>query len=93
MDILLQLQSTRKFKAVYVKISDIPCNTINRLLTTFDFESMSRFISEVEESLDDNFYFAGIVDAFFCKRKVSCTYSYSDFTRITRGLGETSSIV
>lgn len=91
MDILLQLQSARRNKTFYVKVLDIPCNTICRFWTKFDSETVIRFLTKVEEAFNDSFYLAGIIDATFCKRKVLYTYSYSDFTGITCGLGGASS--
>ena len=92
MDILLQLQSARRNKTFYVKVLDIPCNTICRFWTKFDSEAMLRFLPKVEEAFNDSFYLAGIIDATFCKRKVLYTYSYSDFTGITCGPGGASGI-
>lgn len=91
MDILLQLQSARKNKTFYVKVLDIPYNTICLFWTNFDSGIMLRFLPKVEEAFNDSFYLAGIVDATFCKRKVLYVYSYSDFTGITCGLGGASS--
>lgn len=88
MDILLQLQSARKNKSFYVEISDLPCNTICRFWTDFHFKTVLGFLPKVEETFNDSFYLAGIIDATFCKRKVLVTYSYSEFVGITSGLGE-----
>ena len=92
MDILLQLQSARKNKTFYVKVLDLPCNTICRFWTGFDSEAILRFLPKVEESFNDSFYLAGIIDATFCKRTVLCTYSYSDFIGVTCGPGGASGI-
>lgn len=91
MDILLQLQSARKNKTFYVKVLDIPCNTISRFWADFSIDAVLLFLPKVEEAFNDSFYLAGIVDASFCKRKVLYTYSYSDFIGITCGLGGASS--
>lgn len=91
MDILLQLQSARKNKTFYVKVLDIPCNTICRFWTNYDSDTLIRFIPKVEDAFNDSFYLAGIIDASFCKRKVLYSFSYSDFIGITCGLGGASS--
>ena len=91
MDILLQLQSARKNKTFYVKVLDIPCNTLCRFWTNYDSDALIRFLPKVEDAFNDSFYLAGIIDATFCKRKVLYTFPYSDFTGITCGLGGASS--
>lgn len=91
MDILLQLQSARKNRTFYVKVLDIPYTSVCRFLAYADPETVLRFLPKVEEAFIDRFYLAGIIDAAFCKRQVLYTYSYSDFTGITCGLGGASS--
>lgn len=91
MDILLQLQSARKNKTFYVKVLDIPYSTICRFWANVDPDTVIRFLPKVEDAFRDSFYLAGIIDATFCKRKVLYTFSYSDFTGITCGLGGASS--
>lgn len=91
MDILLQLQSARKNRTFYVKVLDLPYNSICRFWVDFDPKATLRFLPKVEEAFNDSFYLAGIIDATFCNRQVLYTYSYSDFIGITCGLGEASS--
>lgn len=91
MDILLQLQSVRKNKAFYVKISGVPYNTICNFWSHSKPDTLLHFLPKVEEFFDDRYYIIGIIDATFCNRKVLYTFSYSDYTGITCGLGGASS--
>lgn len=93
MDILLQLQSARKMKTFYVCVENLPVNTLSRALLELNFSSETlRALPSIEDKLNDDFYFAGIIDKSFCNRKVTLTVSYDDFYRRACGLGETSSI-
>lgn len=88
MDILLQLHSARKNKTFFVKLENVPYTTVCRYLSNFDLDIIMSLLPKVEELMNDSFYLAGIIDAAFCKRKVSHTFSYSDLTGIVYGLGE-----
>lgn len=93
MDILLQFLNIRKQKQVFVKVTDLVCNTVYQALN--DEHAADRAISLIDylgEMFSSSFLFVGIVDAQYCNRKTITELSYSDFCRITRGLGETSSI-
>lgn len=93
MDILLILQSARKHKMLYGCVENIPEKTLLAAFINLDFVRDSLFALPIfEESLNDRFYVAGIVDRSFCNRKVALSVSYDDFRRRARGLGETSSI-
>ena len=88
MDILLQLQSARKNKTFFAKLENVPYTTVSCYLRNYDFDIIMYLLLKVEELMDDSFYLAGIIDASFCKRKVSHTFSYSDLTGIIHGLGD-----
>ena len=88
MDILFQLQSARKKKSFFVKLENVPYTTVCYYLSDFNFDDVMRFLSKVEDSLNDSFYLVGVFDAAFCNRKVLSTFSYSDFFRIACGPGE-----
>ena len=91
MDILLQLQSVRRNKSFYVKVLDIPYNTICRFWSNSTPDTLLHFLPKVEDFFNDRYYLTGIIDATFCKRKVLYSFSYSDYTGITCGLGGASS--
>lgn len=93
MDILLQLQSIRKNKSFYIKVLDIPYNTICRFWSNSKPDNLLRLLPQVEEAFCDRYYLTGILDATFSNRKVLYTFSYSDYTGITCGLGGASSNV
>lgn len=93
MDILLQFLSIRKQKQVFVKVTDLDCNTVYRALNIerIDDRAIS-LIDYLDDTFNSSFLFVGLIDAQYCNRKTILTLSYSDFCRIARGLGETSSI-
>lgn len=93
MDILLQLQSIRKHKSFYVKVLDVPYNTICCFWSNSKPETLLHFLPKIEDFFNDNYYLTGIIDATFCNRKVLYSFSYSDYTGITCGLGGASSNV
>lgn len=93
MDILLQFLSIRKQKQVFVKVTGLDCNTIYQAINHKHMDDRTvAFIDYMEESYKSSFLFVGMIDAQYCNRKVIEELSYSDFCRITRGLGEASSI-
>lgn len=93
MDILLQFLNIRKQKQVFVKVTDLECNTIYQALNCerIDDRAIS-LIDYLDDTFNSSFLFVGLIDAQYCNRKTLTELSYSDFRRITRGLGETSSI-
>lgn len=93
MDILLQFLNIRRQKQVFVKVTDLDCNTVYQVLN--DEHIADRAISLIDyldDTFNSSFLFVGLIDAQYCNRKTITELSYSDFRRITRGLGETSSI-
>ena len=89
MDILLQFLNIRKQKQVFVKVTDLDCNTVYQALN--DEHIADRAISLIDyldETFSSSFLFVGLIDAQYCNRKTIIELSYSDFCRITRGLGE-----
>ena len=89
MDILLQLQSARKHKTVYVCVEDVPVPTLMRALTQLNFAAETLYmLPTVDDALHDSFYIAGFVDKTFCNRKVTMSIPYGDYYRQTCGPGE-----
>lgn len=93
MDILLQFLNIRKQKQVFVKVTGLDCNTIYQAINNerIDDRAIS-LIDYLDDAFKSSFLFVGVVDAQYCNRKTIMELSYSDLCRITRGLGETSSI-
>ena len=93
MDILLQYLNIRKQKQVFVKVTDLDCNTVYQAINIERIDDRAiTLIDYLDDTFHSSFLFVGLVDAQYCNRKIITELSYSDFRRITRGLGETSSI-
>lgn len=89
MDILLQLQSARKNKSIYVCVENVPASTLMRALTQLNFAMETLYmLPSVEDILHDNFYVAGFIDSTFCHRKAALSIPYGDYYRQTCGPGE-----
>lgn len=96
MDILLQYLNIRCQKQYYVKITDVPCNSIFQSIHQ-DFElnvpyKALKLMVTLERLFGSNFMLTGIIDAKYCNRKTCVEYSYADFCQLTCGPGETSGI-
>ena len=96
MDILLQYLNIRKQKQQFVKIEDVPCNSVYQSIdNAFDVNMNDRalvFVEYLERIYRSNFMLAGIIDAKYCNRSVLTMLSYADFCRLTGGPGEASGI-
>ena len=89
MDILLQLESARKHKTVYVCVENVPVSTLMRALSQLNFAEDTLYVMPlIENALHDSFYIAGFIDKAFCNRKVTMSISYGDSYRQTSGPGE-----
>ena len=96
MDILLQYLNIKKQKQEYIKVVDVPCNSVYQsVYQAFEVNMADRaldFIDYMERTYRSNYLFVGIVDAQYCNRATRAVISYVDFRQLTCGLGETSSI-
>lgn len=93
MDILLQLQSARKNKSIYVCVENVPVSTLMRALTQLNFAMETLYmLPSVEDILHDNFYIAGFIDRTFCHRKAALSIPYGDYYRQACGPDEVSGI-
>lgn len=93
MDILLQFLNIRKQKQAFVKVTELDCNTVYQAINIERMDDRAiAFIDHLDHAFNSSFLFVGLIDAQYCNRKTLMELSYSDFCRITRGLGETSSI-
>lgn len=92
MDIILQYLNVRKQKQVFVKVTGIDRNSIYQAINHRRVDDKAiRLIEHMEDTFNASFILVGILDAQYCKRKTLMELSYSDFCRITCGLGEASS--
>ena len=92
MDILLQYLNIRKHKQEYIKVLDLPCSTVYQALELEIADRAVSLIDYMEKTYSSTYLFVGIIDAEYCNRTSRAVFSYTDFCRLTCGLGETSSI-
>lgn len=96
MDILLQYLNIRKQKQEFVKVTDVPCNTVYQsLYQAFQIDMANRalnFIDYIDRAYSSSYMFTGIIDAKYCNRKTRAVFSYVDFRQLTCGPGEASGI-
>ena len=94
MDILLQYLNIRKQKQEFIKITDVPCNSVYQAISpAFEIIMSDRaldFIDYMERAYRSNYLLTGIIDAKYCNRTARATLSYVDFRQLTCGPGETS---
>lgn len=93
MDILLQYLNIRKHKQEYIKVEGIPCSTTHQALDLTMADRAVSFIDYLQQTYRSTYLFVGIIDAEYCNRMSRAVFSYTDFCRLTCGLGETSSNV
>lgn len=95
MDILLQYLNIKKQKQEYIKVVDVPCNSIYQsVYQAFGINMADRalsFIEYMEQVYRSNYLFVGIIDAQYCNRTARAVFSYVDFCQLTCGLGGASS--
>lgn len=96
MDILLQYLNIRKQKQEFIKVVDVPCNSVYQSIhQPFGMNMADRaldFIDYMERKYQSNYMFTGIIDAKYCNRVAREVFSYVDFRQLTCGPGETSGI-
>lgn len=96
MDILLQYLNIRKQKQEFIKVLDVPCNSIYQSIHhAFEINMDDRaldFIDYMERCYRSNYLLTGILDAKYCNRTARAVFSYVDFRQLTCGPGETSGI-
>lgn len=92
MDILLQYLNIKKNKQEYVKVVDTPFNTVYQALGSDMAGDAVSFVDYMQQTYRSTYLFVGIIDAAYCNRTPRAVFSYTDFCRLTRGLGEASSI-
>lgn len=92
MDILLQYLNIRKQKQEFVKIMDVPCNSLYQSISqAFEIKMSNRaldFIDYMEQAYRSNYLLTGIIDAKYCNRTSRAVFSYVDFCQLTCGPGE-----
>lgn len=92
MDILLQYLNIKKQKQEYIKVLDVPGNTVYQALELKMADRGVSFIDYMQQAYRSTYLFVGIIDALYCNRTTRAVFSYTDFCQLTCGLGETSSI-
>ena len=73
MDILLQYLNIRKQKQEFIKVTDLPCNSVYQSISqVFGINMADRaldFIVYMERNYRSNYLLTGIIDAKYCYRK------------------------
>mgnify|MGYP000450623291 FL=1 len=96
MDILLQYLNIEKQKQEYIKVKDVPCNSVYQVINpTFGVNMADRaltFRDYMEQAYRSNYMLVGIINAKYCNRVARAVFSYVDFCQLTCGPGETSGI-
>lgn len=88
MDILLQYLNIRKRKQEFIKVVDIPCNTIYHALGMDVADRAVSFVDYMQQTYRSTYLFVGIIDAEYCNRTSRAVFSYADFCQLTCGPGE-----
>ena len=95
MDILLQYLNIKKQKQEYIKVTNVPCNSIYQsVYQAFGINMADRgldFADYMGQAYKSIYIFVGIVDAQYCNRAVRAVFPYVDFCQLTCGLGGASS--
>lgn len=92
MDILLQYLNIRKRKQEYIKVTGVPCSSVYQALGLEMADRAISFVDYMQQTYQSTYLLVGIIDAEYCNRTSRAVFSYTDFCRLTSGLGETSSI-
>lgn len=97
MDILLQYLNIRKQRQQYIKVADVPCNSvyqsIHSVFKVGVHDKAMGFINCLRRTYKSEYMFVGIIDAQYCNRAVLTTLPYADFCRLACGPGEASGTV
>lgn len=92
MDILLQYLNIRRQRQEFIRIVEVPCNSIHRSFNLNMVDKAISFIDYMEQCYKSNYLLTGIIDAKYCNRQSRAVFSYVDFCQLTCGPGETSGI-
>lgn len=88
MDILLQYLNIKKNKQEYIKVVDLPCNTVYQALELEMSDRAVSFVDYMQQAYQSTYLFVGIIDAEYCHRVSRAVFSYTDFCQLTSGPGE-----
>lgn len=88
MDILFQYLNIRKQRQEFVKVTNIPCNTVYQALELEMADRVVSFVDYMQQTYHSTYLFVGLIDAEYCKRTFRAVFSYTDFCQLTSGPGE-----
>ena len=92
MDILLQYLNIEKQKQEYIKVKDVPCNSLYQVIyPAFRINMADRaltFRDYMEQTYRSNYMLVGVINAKYCNRAARAVFSYVDFCQLTCGPGE-----
>ena len=92
MDILFQYLNIKKRKQEYIKVLNVPCNTVYSALELKMANMAVSFVDYMQQTYQSTYLFVGILDGDYCNRTSRAVFSYADFCQLACGLGEASSI-
>lgn len=96
MDILLQYLNIEKQKQEYIKVNDVPCNSLYQVicpaLRINIADRALAFRDYLEQTYRSSYLLVGIVNARYCNRTARAVFSYVVFCQLTCGPGEASGI-
>jgi hypothetical protein len=88
MDILLQYLNIRRQRQEFIKVVNIPCNTVYHALGLDMADRAVSFVDYMQQTYQSTYLFVGIIDAVYCHRTLRAVFSYTDFCQLTSGPGE-----
>ena len=91
MDILLQYLNIKKQKQEYIKVIDVPGNTVFQALKLEMADRSVSLVDYIQQAYRSTYLFVGIIDAAYCNRTARAVFSYTDFCQLTCGLDGVSS--
>lgn len=96
MDILLQYLNIEKQKQEYIKVINVPCNSLYQVicpaLRINIADRALTFRDYMEQTYRSNYLLVGVINAQYCNRTPRAIFSYVDFCQLTCGPGEASGI-
>lgn len=88
MDILLQYLNIRRQRQEFIKVVNIPCNTVYYALGLDIADRAVSFVDYMQQTYQSTYLFVGVIDAEYCNRTSRAVFSYTDFCQLTSGPGE-----
>lgn len=88
MDILLQYLNIKRQRQEFIKVVNVPGNTVYHALGLDMADRAVSFVDYMQQAYQSTYLFVGIIDAVYCHRTSRAAFSYTDFCQLTSGPGE-----